>query len=908
MRFAKFILCMVVFLVITLPVSALSSDCPADIVFNGEFMNDAFGRVANAGDFNNDGYDDIIVSAINNDESFMDAGKVYVFSGKTQDLLLSIRGETQNDHFGEFIAGLGDFDYDGFDDIIVGAPQWGPLSSHVGRVYIFLGNNSTNSQIDAFDAHTIIEGTTPSIELGWSFCWRDALLYIGAPGFDNNRGKVFCFWRVILASGGHFDQTHAPVAIEGTAALDWFGHSMANAGDINNDEFDDIVVGAGFNDAGGSEAGRAYVFFSPTVFNASDADVIFTSQSSGENLGQVTRVGDLNFDGINDIVLGAPCLTSGASGAAYVFYGSASMSGEIYTSDADLTFLGESPGDQFGISVSGAGDFNRDGFDDIAIGESRANFGQGRFHIFSGETGEQIFSIEGESIDDNFGLRVAGGGDCNNDGWSDVIVGAIGYDGIVGVDCGKAYLYFGKLTDRFCDLTGETNNENYGHRVSGGGDADNDGFDDLLIGARNYNGVGVNSGRAYLVSGQTGETLYIFDGEDSPDIFGNSVSWAGDVNDDDFDDLIIGASGYSNYTGKAYVYSGFDGSELHTFIGQANNNDFGASVSGAGDVNNDGYNDVIIGALNYNNSIGRAYIYSGIDGSEIRTLDGESVSDRFGRSVSDCGDINKDGYADVIVGAHGYNISTGRAYIFSGIDGTQLYYFDGDLFDDKFGRSVSNAGDVNNDGYPDVIIGAYGYNGDVGRAYVYSGFDYGLLYIFDGENTDDWFGHSVSWAGDVDDDCYDDVLVGSRGQVYIYSGFDGSLLHKIERWDEFGRWVSGAGDVNNDNRSAIIVGSMYDDAGGTDAGRALVYIFGTQDICKNYVCGDANYDITVNVSDAVWIINYVFVGGDPPSPIESGDTNCDGTCNVSDAVWIINYVFVGGNEPCDTNGDTFPDC
>jgi CubicO group peptidase (beta-lactamase class C family) len=75
-----------------------------------------------------------------------------------------------------------------------------------------------------------------------------------------------------------------------------------------------------------------------------------------------------------------------------------------------------------------------------------------------------------------------------------------------------------------------------------------------------------------------------------------------------------------------------------------------------------------------------------------------------------------------------------------------------------------------------------------------------------------------------------------------------------------------------------------------------------------YICGDASGDGTVNVSDAVYIINYVFVGGDPPYPLEAGDCNCDGNCNVSDAVWIINYVFVGGNNPCDTNGDDIPDC
>ena len=75
-----------------------------------------------------------------------------------------------------------------------------------------------------------------------------------------------------------------------------------------------------------------------------------------------------------------------------------------------------------------------------------------------------------------------------------------------------------------------------------------------------------------------------------------------------------------------------------------------------------------------------------------------------------------------------------------------------------------------------------------------------------------------------------------------------------------------------------------------------------------YLCGDASHDAEVNVSDAVFIINYVFVGGDPPDPLEAGDVNCDGNVNVSDAVWIINFVFTGGNSPCDTDGDGQPDC
>jgi len=120
--------------------------------------------------------------------------------------------------------------------------------------------------------------------------------------------------------------------------------------------------------------------------------------------------------------------------------------------------------------------------------------------------------------------------------------------------------------------------------------------------------------------------------------------------------------------------------------------------------------------------------------------------------------------------------------------------------------------------------------------------------------------------------------------------------------------VAGADDINIDGSNCILIGSYEDDTGGEDAGRAYVYCLGAEEIPQCYICGDANGDATVNISDAVAIINYVFVGGDPPDPIESGDCNCDDVCNVSDAVWIINYVFVGGNEPCDTDGDGIPDC
>jgi hypothetical protein len=132
-----------------------------------------------------------------------------------------------------------------------------------------------------------------------------------------------------------------------------------------------------------------------------------------------------------------------------------------------------------------------------------------------------------------------------------------------------------------------------------------------------------------------------------------------------------------------------------------------------------------------------------------------------------------------------------------------------------------------------------------------------------------------------------------------------NLYHEQEiQWQT----ISAGGNTSSDSNISLsgTVGQAVFGSGNSDV--HILHSGFRQTFNPYYVCGDANSDTTVNVSDAVWIINYVFVGGGPPEPLKAGDPNCDETVNVSDAVWIINYVFMGSNAPCDTNADGIPDC
>jgi hypothetical protein len=403
--------------------------------------------------------------------------------------------------------------------------------------------------------------------------------------------------------------------------------------------------------------------------------------------------------------------------------------------------------------------------------------------------------------------------------------------------------------------------------VSTAGDVNGDGYADVLVGVPVYDSGETDEGRAYLYLGSAGgpgpTADWIAESDQTNAAFGRAVSTAGDVNGDGYADVLVGADAYDGgetEEGRAYVYHGSASGLAAVAAWTADSDQYlaylGSSVSTAGDVNGDGYADVIVGAYWYDNgegNEGRAYVYHGSAAGLSTTADWTAESNQsgthFGWSVATAGDVNGDGYADVIVGAAFY-VGDGRAYVYHGSPGglstTADWITEIDQAQDGFGGSVSTAGDVNGDGYSDVIVGAVLYdNGetDEGRAYVYHGSAAGLSLMADwtaeSNQTDARFGIAVATAGDVNRDGYDDVIVGAywydngetnEGRAYVYHGSAVGLSPAAAWTTECnqslalcGFSVATAGDVNGDGYADAMVGAYYYVNPDTGEGRVFVY-------------------------------------------------------------------------------------
>ena len=394
------------------------------------------------------------------------------------------------------------------------------------------------------------------------------------------------------------------------------------------------------------------------------------------------------------------------------------------------------------------------------------------------------------------------------------------------------------------------------------------------------------------LSGLNGTSGLRIDGVSADDGAGYSVASAGDVNGDGFADIIIGASSANpngTTTGAAYVMFGatggfgstlnlssLNGSNGFRLDGVSASDEAGVSVASAGDVNGDGFADLIIGAQRANGGAGSSYVMFGasggfasslslsaLNGSNGFRLDGVSSSDRAGKSVASAGDVNGDGYADVIVGAYQTKVTAhvtlnqvGRSYVvfgasggfasslsLSSLNGSNGFRFDGASQFDQAGVSVASAGDINGDGFADIIVGANQVSNGLGLSYVVFGASGGFAatlhpsslngsngFRINGVSAGDRTGTSVASAGDVNGDGYADLFVGAygansfAGQSYVVFGASGGFGSSLNlstingsngfRLDGVGGEGSGyaaasAGDLNGDGFADLIIGALF---------------------------------------------------------------------------------------------------
>jgi len=368
-------------------------------------------------------------------------------------------------------------------------------------------------------------------------------------------------------------------------------------------------------------------------------------------------------------------------------------------------WVGETKGDQFSWIARGIGDVDGDRVSDVVTsaptyGANGRPAGKGKIYVYSSRSGDLLWSKTGAD-GESLGIGLEGAGDVDRDGIADVIAGAPGSS--------RAYVYSGRDGRLLLTLAPDSSNEGFGGSTAGAGDQNGDGFADVVVGAPSSNAGGAGVGRAYIFSGKDGSRLRILAGEQPGDAFGSTVAGAKAGRGTP---VLVGAPGSGpGHRGRVYVFQGSSPGARFTIEADSTGAALGAMfTSVVGDVNGDKVPDVY--ASDFTNSAkgpstGRVYVHSGADGRLLRILTGEGPGDGFGIGSADVGDVNRDGFADLLVGAwqfSGAAPSGGKAYLYSGKDGGLLRTITGRIPGETFGFDATGIGDVDGDGVPDLLL------------------------------------------------------------------------------------------------------------------------------------------------------------------------------------------------------------
>jgi Ca2+-binding RTX toxin-like protein len=594
--------------------------------------------------------------------------------------------------------------------------------------------------------------------------------------------------------------------LSGVAVRDYSGFSVASAGDVNGDGIGDLIIGAIYADPNGSYSGASYVVFGSdagfaanlnlSTLNGTNGFRISGGASNDRSGASVASAGDVNGDGIDDLIIGASGAGSYA-GASYVVFGSDAG----FAANLNLSTL-------------------------------------------NGTTG---FRISGVTGFDRSGHSVAGAGDVNGDGFDDLIIGAYGADPNGG-SSGASYVVFGSNAAFAANLNlsalngtngfriiGAAAEDQSGRSVASAGDVNGDGIDDLIIGAYNADANGSNSGASYVV-------------------FGNDAGFAANLN-----------------------LSAIDGTNGFRISGEASQEFSGVSVASAGDVNGDGIGDLIIGAayavpngvrsgasyvvFGSNAGFAANFNLSALNGTNGFRISGVAADDRSGISVAGAGDVNGDGFDDLIIGARladPNGSASGSSYVVFGsgaafaaninlstLNGTNGFRMDGVAASDNSGRSVASTGDVNGDGVDDLIIGARyaDPNGtNSGASYVVFGRVAPVAVVETGTGGDD------SYVGGA----ADDDLSGGAGNDILNGGLGADLM---------------AGGIGDDTYYVDDLGDVTDETGGDGIDTVISTVTRTlgTGLDRLTLTGATNIDGTGNA------LANILTGNDGGNTLDGGD-------------------------------------
>ncbi|MBN2483307.1 MAG: FG-GAP repeat protein [Candidatus Omnitrophica bacterium] len=726
------------------------------------------------------------------------------------------------DWFGFACESAGDVNADGYSDVLVGAAGWDNGEAGEGAAYLYYGSAGGLSAVSDW----MVEGDSVDANLGWVVATAGDVngdgfsdVVIGLPGYENGEAIEGAVWGFYGSAGGLGSSPNW--AIESNWANSLLGTDAATAGDVNGDGYSDVIVGAYAYSNGEANEGAAYLYYGSASGLSLVPDWQAESNVAGAWYGYWTRTaGDVNGDGFSDVIVTAPQYSNGEAneGAAYIYYGSAGGLPGV----ADWQVEANVANVILGAGAGTAGDVNGDGYSDVIVAVPKYTNGQaneGAAYVYYGSalgvSAVPDWTVESDQADAWMGYyATATAGDVDGDGYSDVIVGAPFYDNGEN-DEGRVFLYQGSSTGLSftADWTGESDvvDAYFGHHVATAGDINGDGFSDVVIGApfSTFTNPAGGIGRAYLYYGSS-STLSL-----SPD--------------------------WTHQTGQAGDWFGF-------------------TCESAGDVNADGYSDIIVGAGSYDNGEldeGAAFAYygsaSGLPGVPDWTTEGNLASADYGWAVSTAGDVNGDGYSDVIVGADTYangQVNEGKIFVYygdpAGLSLVPDWTYESNYANAYLGVDIGTAGDVNNDGYSDVMVGAYAYsNGEVneGAAFSFYGSASGLSLVpnwqTESNQANAWYGYFVDTAGDVNGDGYSDVIVSAplydngendEGMTFLYQG-GSSGLSSVADWTgesnqanaHFSTPASFAGDVNGDGYSDVIIAAPDFTNGQVQEGQVYVY-------------------------------------------------------------------------------------